>query len=386
MSTCRFSMQISLLTVKSPTTCQIIQLSKIIKVVDLNPKRPETFLIDLNLFSPDTILRFPFISISLPLLSFSRSQTQTFETLSGQISISLTPAPTFNLNFQVRGRNLDDLDITSLSDPYFIITCSKKEVYRSEVIMDNLDPNWNQFDLDERLLKDPIIFLVWDKDPGSDDFIGACEVSKLEILSGKVETQIYNEKKKGNTVSGSLIIEARRAKSLAEKLFENPALKSTFIIPCDLDYAPWFWACTQINKSFSFSESSWFGSCSAEKPIWEIGQNLSISSVFSDATLQNKHLGPSCAGPGLSLALKQLSSLTPTVLFLFTNRELFDPKTTQSLIRKCEDENILVYILSRSQANIESNFRSRVFKFVDNSEEDLIKCLNQVGIDLGNIL
>ena len=379
-------MQISLLTSPNPTNCQIIQLSKIIKVVDLNPKKPEAFPIDLNLFSPDTILRFPFISISISILSFSRSPSQTFETLSGQVTISLSPCPTYNLNFEVRGRNLDDLDITSLSDPYFIITCNKKEVYRSEVIMDNLNPTWNRFELDERVLKDPIIFLVWDKDPGSDDFIGACEVSKGEILSGKVETQIRNEKKKGNTVSGSLIIESRRVRSLAERLFESPALKCSFVIPCDLDYAPWFWACTQINKSFSFSESSWFGSCSAEKPIWEIGQNLQISSVFSDATLQNKHLGPSCAGPGLSLALKQLSNLTPTVLFLFTNRELFDPKTTQSLIRKCEDENILVYILSRSQANLESIFRSRVFKFVDNSEEDLMKCLNQVGNDLGNIL
>jgi hypothetical protein len=98
-------------------------------------------------------------------------------------------------NFALSGVGLADMDTLSKSDPYFILYRevglggNRKVLYKSKVIDDNLDPNWEpcppflQSDLSGADPNEKTLYLeCFDSDATSDDLIGAVKFSLNELL------------------------------------------------------------------------------------------------------------------------------------------------------------------------------------------------------------
>lgn len=367
----------------------ISQSEKTLKSTIIQPRKSENYEITLQLFIPDIYLTLPSGLYPLSLYSFFNCPIQSKTYPECTLNIQITPCSDLLYHFTVRGFNLDDLDITSLSDPYFIISCNRNEIYKSEVIMDNLNPEWKQFTIKESLLKDFIVINVWDEDPGAHDFIGACEVSIQDMIGKTIEVDIHNGKKKGNTKSGRLRITVKKVKNLAEKLFEGLSVKSHFLIPCFFDYSKVERVLEVVRANFQFKEISFFGFGSSENYAWKIGDNLQNFEVFADPILSNKNLGPSIAGPILNTIQQELDSLSTNLVFIIAVRDFFDPKTVSWLIKNCKRRNIFTYFLtssSLSYPNLESSPEAILLKYSEYIGEDLQKQYEKIVNDLDSTL
>ena len=78
---------------------------------------------------------------------------------------------------RLSGQDLADKDVFSLSDPFFTLSSDTREVYRSEIIQDNLNPRWKAFEVSTRTLCkndfDKLVKIaVYDDDEGSAELIG----------------------------------------------------------------------------------------------------------------------------------------------------------------------------------------------------------------------
>jgi len=123
------------------------------------------------------------------------------------------------------GHKLDNKDFFSKSDPYFEISRANESndffvVHRSEVIENNLNPNWRQFSIESRTLCNgdydrTLKFDVFDKDDdGSHDLIGSFQTNLRKLLKGPGSENNYEcinekkQKKKGAKYknSGTLIL------------------------------------------------------------------------------------------------------------------------------------------------------------------------------------
>ena len=128
-----------------------------------------------------------------------------------------------NVTMEICGVNLKDLDTFSKSDPYFMIkqkidSKKFKDVFTSEKIDNNLNPQWRAFsildadlcdlDYDKRLV---IAVYDWD-DNSSDDLIGQCETTLNQLKTyferGTQLELIHPKKKKSKR--GMLRIKAFR--------------------------------------------------------------------------------------------------------------------------------------------------------------------------------
>lgn len=84
------------------------------------------------------------------------------------------------------------MDLFSKSDPFFIISKSAGnqfvDIYKSEIIMNNLNPNWKNFEITMQKLcngdeNNPIKISVFDWDKNSDpDLVSLSSVQKGLIL------------------------------------------------------------------------------------------------------------------------------------------------------------------------------------------------------------
>lgn len=98
--------------------------------------------------------------------------------------------PTSQIELTISCRNLLNLDITSKSDPFCIVKMKETwqdayfEVGRTEIIKDNLNPEWvKKFLINysfETVQK--IKFEVWDVDPGQNDYLGEFETTIADIV------------------------------------------------------------------------------------------------------------------------------------------------------------------------------------------------------------
>lgn len=82
------------------------------------------------------------------------------------------------------GRNLVIRDRCGTSDPYVKVKLDGKMVYKSKVVLKNLNPVWNEsFTFPIRSLEQTVFIKVFDRDLTSDDFMGSCSVGldKLEL-------------------------------------------------------------------------------------------------------------------------------------------------------------------------------------------------------------
>merc|ERR1739838_381258 len=114
------------------------------------------------------------------------------------------------VSLKFEGQKLDNKDFFGKSDPYFEISRANESndysvVFRSEVIDNNLNPNWRQFTIESRTLCNgdhdrTLRFDVFDKDnDGSHDLIGSFQTNLRKLLKGPGSENVYeciNEKKK----------------------------------------------------------------------------------------------------------------------------------------------------------------------------------------------
>ena len=114
------------------------------------------------------------------------------------------------VTIQFQAMDLDKKDLFGKSDPYFEISRVNESndfsiVYRSEVIMNNLNPTWKSFEIESRTLcngdLDRVLKIeVLDKDSdGSSDLIGSFRTTLRRLSCGPSTDNVYdciNEKKK----------------------------------------------------------------------------------------------------------------------------------------------------------------------------------------------
>lgn len=88
----------------------------------------------------------------------------------------------------MRARNVDKMDAIGASDPFLVIhrisaTGKPVEIYKSEVIDDNLNPEWNSFTLPVKDITGGgdingslLLIECWDEDNLGKDLIGKAQV------------------------------------------------------------------------------------------------------------------------------------------------------------------------------------------------------------------
>jgi len=126
--------------------------------------------------------------------------------VSGSLLIipELLGIPSYQISFEIVGRNLDKKDVFGKSDPYFEVLkhVNKNQsivVYHSETVMKNLDPDWDPFSVNDQQLcgGDPnrqisIRVYDWNKS-GIPDWIGDA-VTTFAALSepGEITLELVN--------------------------------------------------------------------------------------------------------------------------------------------------------------------------------------------------
>jgi hypothetical protein len=145
--------------------------------------------------------------------------------VTGQMTLTLEEksrgAPDHCVHIQLSGRKLDDLDTWSKSDPFFVFKRATENgswlpVFKSETIMNNLNPNWAGFSSSSSALCNgdldrPLVIEVYDwEKSGQHKLIGACSLS-LGSLRPAMTFPLINEAKR----------ERRRLKG---KPYENSGL------------------------------------------------------------------------------------------------------------------------------------------------------------------
>mmetsp|Transcript_56261 Transcript_56261/g.168458 ORF Transcript_56261/g.168458 Transcript_56261/m.168458 type:complete len:536 (-) Transcript_56261:163-1770(-) len=98
------------------------------------------------------------------------------------------------------------------SDPFFKIRgASGDDVYESDVLENNLNPNWSELEIQLKDLCDgdlnaPLTFVIYDYDPdNSDDFMGKFERSVNGLLSAASSDDAFDLNKNGK-IAGSVLI------------------------------------------------------------------------------------------------------------------------------------------------------------------------------------
>ena len=130
------------------------------------------------------------------------------------------------LHLKLSGQNFVNLDEMTLikndkSDPYFILRQGENDIYRSEVIENDLNPIWKKLDIVAKFEdtkkptgipsyfpffdpNQPIDILVYDEDRCYDDFIGSVRIENLIESSGsKLELKIESS----NEIRGILKVD-----------------------------------------------------------------------------------------------------------------------------------------------------------------------------------
>lgn len=107
--------------------------------------------------------------------------------------------------FLLNAEKVDKKDIFGKSDPFFIIFKMTqqgwKEVYKSEVIKNTLNPTWKEFQLKSHeigaLCSDVAMKIeVWDWDRNkTNDFIGATSLNLIQLFTANAEFELINKKK-----------------------------------------------------------------------------------------------------------------------------------------------------------------------------------------------
>ena len=108
-------------------------------------------------------------------------------------------------SIKFRGRGLAAMDIlTRSSDPYLVFTQNGKELGRTEVVDQDLDPAWQPLQLVFTNVTSPVQVACWDKDTITrDDLIGEASVSVQELITSHHEIELLAKGK----LSGTIVVD-----------------------------------------------------------------------------------------------------------------------------------------------------------------------------------
>ncbi|KAK5970680.1 C2 calcium-dependent membrane targeting and Copine domain containing protein [Trichostrongylus colubriformis] len=139
-----------------------------------------------------------------------------------------------NIRFHLSAKKLDKKDFFGKSDPFLNIyritdEGNRQLAHRTEAIKKELNPVWNPFEVNVKMLcsndyKRPILIECFDYDwDGGHDFIGSCQVTLNQLLTGEVKTlPLINEKKrakKGDKYKNSGTLEFNNVELLKQYSF-----------------------------------------------------------------------------------------------------------------------------------------------------------------------
>ena len=241
----------------------------------------------------------------------------------------------------MRGINLDDLDTMSLSDPYFIMYSEGNEIYRSEIIMDDLNPEWKDFSLKVSSIRNTLKINVWDKDSVKDDFIGGCELNLQELLQGEVRIAIHNTKKKGDSQSGELLINARSSPDLVHRIHSGMKIGLALMVSCALEYSGISSVLISLTKCFySISDIRAAGFGSVHNAGWMMQNVQGIEEIMGDSELNRKRLGPCALARALTGVIRDLDLEKYWIVIVVTAREILDCKTLQQVLKETKGRPI----------------------------------------------
>lgn len=360
---------------KSAVTISLNQSNKLLFSSKLVPGIEFTATVDVLLFGQRPILSIQAKSIKLPLLDLLMNRFLVFSLGEYELKISCTTQEIDSAIIDMKGIELDDLDVFDLSDPYFILYSNGTEIYRSEVIMDNLNPVWKRCKLPKIMLNDPFKIEVWDKDLNKDDFIGDCSVDPAELTTNELRKVIHNPKKKGETKSGELVIKTVFTKDFTVEIFNGRKLGCVHIIDCYHEYGKTSLVQSLIENFVSTSENFYVGFGSSMSKAWTIDRS-NKSSIFSDPALAAKIPGPCVLAYGLIYALRNIELSQYWVFFVYLQRDIFDTSTVQGIIEEinCYDIHIKVIVSDTVQCqNLDSingiqKIKYRADNFIDDIE------------------
>ena len=121
------------------------------------------------------------------------------------------------INLHVSAKNLADMDIITVSDPLCVLYTFENgkwsEVSRTEVIWNNLNPEWVKFFTIMYIfeIRQPLLFRVYDVDSENEDlshqdFIGEVQIELSQIVSNTTTTQLTLRNPKYSKDRGTLYI------------------------------------------------------------------------------------------------------------------------------------------------------------------------------------
>ncbi|KAL4499199.1 hypothetical protein ABPG72_006785 [Tetrahymena utriculariae] len=125
-------------------------------------------------------------------------------------------------------RSLADKDAFSKSDPFVIMQIQNPqtkqwgELFRTEVIMDNLNPNFTKSCLVDYIfeVQQNVRFQVFDYDgPNSSDFIGEVNSTIAQIVGSKNQTLILDLKDNNGRYGGKIILRAEKVNLVNDEIY-----------------------------------------------------------------------------------------------------------------------------------------------------------------------
>ena len=134
--------------------------------------------------------------------------------------------------------NLDKMDLFGKSDPYFEIWNEDNMLYRSEVIVQNLNPRWKTFELNKgRLENGKLLFKIFDCDEDNligteSDFMGEFRINVDTCDSGQKYDITRSNKKKKHGVFNFQKFQARKRKRFLDYI--QSGLRLNF--SCAIDF------------------------------------------------------------------------------------------------------------------------------------------------------
>ena len=130
------------------------------------------------------------------------------------------------VNLYVAAKNLADMDLITVSDPICVLYINEngqwKEFARTEVIWNNLNPEWVKFFTIMFIfeIRQPLLFRVYDVDSeneslGHQDFIGEVQIDLSQIVSNTESTKLTLRSPKHSGDRGTLIITPEQVENSA---------------------------------------------------------------------------------------------------------------------------------------------------------------------------
>ena len=338
------------------------------------------------LFAPSPEIFLPSGLQQLSILSLLNTHSHSLTFSECELSISCKPISTGKFLFSMRGVNLDNLDTFDLSDPYFFIYSNENEIYKSEIIMDNLNPTWKEFVIKEQYINNLIKIQVWDKDLTNDDYIGGCEITKAQLMEGTVHIDLHNTKKKGNSKSGELVIIVTPKPDAVTKFYLGNTIGINYLVSCNIDISFTAVVLEYISKSFANCEEEFYGFGSSQESFWKIKQIGGIKSIYNDEKIKNPQLGPCLVAPALINAIRSMDFTKFCVICIFPQRDIVDPKTVSQIISETKTLPIIFRVFISSDTpcpNLDSVQNIQIvkynsFSFRENIKKNLINITDDI--------